>query len=232
MLKLLFLLLLFPVNFYSINVAVASNFITPCIILGENFKNNFNFDIFISHDSSGALYNKIVNKAPFDIYISADNKFPLLLENNELKSLIYVYGNLFFLGNLYIYKNILRFLDKKPLIISNKFLSPYGNSSYEVIENLHLNIIEKFNCLNINHVYNIIINNEKSFGFLPSSIIFFIEKKNLYYFSVPKYLHSKIEQRFIPLTSFHNLEIKIFNVYFCSNYTKNILKNYGYIVLW
>ena len=68
----------------SLNIAVSSNFLLTFKFIAYKFENKFLCKINICSDSTSNLYNKIKNKAPFDIFISADSKHPILLENFTL----------------------------------------------------------------------------------------------------------------------------------------------------
>ena len=60
----------------NIYIGVASNFLKPIKLLKENFESKNNGKIFISSGSSGSLYAQIINGAPLDIFLSADQDLP------------------------------------------------------------------------------------------------------------------------------------------------------------
>ena len=64
----------------NIYIGVASNFLKPMKVLKENFESNNEGQIFISSGSSGSLYAQIINGAPLDIFLSADQDLPQKLE--------------------------------------------------------------------------------------------------------------------------------------------------------
>ena len=64
----------------NIYIGVASNFLKPIKLLKENFESKNNEKIFISSGSSGSLYAQIINGAPLDIFLSADQDLPKKLE--------------------------------------------------------------------------------------------------------------------------------------------------------
>ena len=64
----------------NIYIGVASNFLKPIKVLKENFESKNYGKIFISSGSSGSLYAQIINGAPLDIFLSADQGLPKKLE--------------------------------------------------------------------------------------------------------------------------------------------------------
>ena len=64
----------------NIYIGVASNFLKSMKVLKDNFESKNNSKIFISSGSSGSLYAQIINGAPLDIFLSADQDLPQKLE--------------------------------------------------------------------------------------------------------------------------------------------------------
>lgn len=64
----------------TINVAVASNFASTLRILSLRFTEQTGHRIRVSTGSTGKLYAQIVNGAPFDVMLAADQARPKLLE--------------------------------------------------------------------------------------------------------------------------------------------------------
>lgn len=63
-----------------VTVAVASNFASTAAEISAAFTENTGVPVRISAGSTGKLYAQIVNGAPFDVFLAADTKRPLLLE--------------------------------------------------------------------------------------------------------------------------------------------------------
>src|SRR5690554_4008070 len=64
----------------EITVAVATNFAEPLAALRTLFEQDSGHRVVISTGSSGQLYAQIVNGAPYQIFLSADDERPLRLE--------------------------------------------------------------------------------------------------------------------------------------------------------
>jgi molybdate transport system substrate-binding protein len=58
----------------KVNAAVAANFTTVAEQLGADFKAATGNDVVFSFGATGALYTQITQAAPFDVFLSADDK--------------------------------------------------------------------------------------------------------------------------------------------------------------
>jgi molybdate transport system substrate-binding protein len=58
----------------TVNAAVASNFTQVATDLAAKFKAKTGDDVKLSFGATGALYTQITQAAPFDVFLSADNK--------------------------------------------------------------------------------------------------------------------------------------------------------------
>ncbi len=67
-----------------VTVAVASNFAKTAQDLVAAFTRETDIPVRISHGSTGKLYAQIVNGAPFDVFLAADSRRPLLLQESGL----------------------------------------------------------------------------------------------------------------------------------------------------
>ena len=216
----------------KLNVAVSSNFLLTFKIIAFNFEQISICKLNICSDSTAILYNKIINNAPFDVFISADAKHPVFLEKNNInKSYIYGYGSLIFFGKKN--KIIKNFLRKKEnfynIVVANKNLSPYGVSTMYVLKNLKIKFINIINGLNITQTYNFIYNNSSYCGFFALSQALHSQIQSSLFFLLPVYLYPKIEQRFIFLKDKHeNFCLNLFFEYLNTDSVKKIIYKYGY----
>ena len=64
----------------EVRVAVASNFVNTLRALSKEFTASSGHSVLTSFGSTGKLYAQIINGAPFDILMSADEQRPFLLE--------------------------------------------------------------------------------------------------------------------------------------------------------
>jgi molybdate transport system substrate-binding protein len=125
-------------------VAVAANFAGPIKLLAERFSQGTPHKLSISLGSTGKFYAQISNGAPFDVFLSADDKTPLRMEKEKFA----VAGTRFTyaLGKLALWSpapnivnrggEILRKAAFKRLSIANPKLAPYGAAAQQTLEKL------------------------------------------------------------------------------------------------
>jgi len=73
-------------------VAVAANFILPSGEMAEMFEARTGIPVEATYTSTGKLYGQIVQGAPYDLFFSADEKRPALLEKQDLCDTPFVYA--------------------------------------------------------------------------------------------------------------------------------------------
>ncbi len=131
----------------TLNVAVASNFVTAAESIKQVFEDNSEHDVRIIRGSSGKHYAQIRNGAPFDVFLSADQQRPKLLIQEgyavagSLKT--YAHGRLaLWAANKEQIPSLQYLLDTKAynsIAIANPRLAPYGQAAMELLTALHLN---------------------------------------------------------------------------------------------
>lgn len=62
-----------------LTVAVAANFLSPMQVLAEEFDMEHGVETDVVFGSTGMLYGKITNGAPYDVFFAADERRPRLL---------------------------------------------------------------------------------------------------------------------------------------------------------
>jgi len=128
-------------------VAVASNFAEVLGKLKTGFEANSNHKISINIGSSGAIYAQIINGAPFDIFLSADQARPKLLEDQGkiVRSSRFTYA----IGKLTLWSANADLIGEdgvatlksgkfSTLAMANPAIAPYGRAAREVLESLGL----------------------------------------------------------------------------------------------
>ena len=129
----------------EIRVAVASNFKYTLQKLGADFKLKTGHELIISSASSGKLYAQIKHGAPFDVFLSADEKLPDLLIRDKIanseSAYIYALGKLVLISNIETRndcKNAISSNRLKHLAIANPEIAPYGLAAKQVLQKLDL----------------------------------------------------------------------------------------------
>jgi len=68
----------------ELRVAVATNFLAPLQVIAEAFEAEHGLPVRISAGATGQHYAQIVNGAPFDVFLAADQERPGRLEADGL----------------------------------------------------------------------------------------------------------------------------------------------------
>lgn len=126
-------------------VAVAANFIGPFREVAMEFEKTTGHTVQIASGSSGNFYSQIKNGAPFDVFFSADNERPKLLEDEGLgvkgNRFTYAIGRLVLWGpdsTLVKGQDTLRSASFKRLAIANPKTAPYGVAAMQAMQKLEV----------------------------------------------------------------------------------------------
>ncbi len=246
MIKLIFFLffLFYSFNSYGyekIHLAVASNFIEPLNLIKKEFLKNNKTTFNISTGSTAKLFAQILNKAPIDIFLSADQltikKIP---DNKKIKvsKFTYAIGSLVIFSKTRVdnedkFENILLKSFSNKIVIANPKFSPYGRASKQVLESLGMwSLFENKIILasNINQVSSFIYSGNVDLGFISNSDKLKLRKYGLGYFKeTPQNLYTQIKQDAILLENAKkNQKAKLFFNFLKSNDAKKIIKSFGY----
>lgn len=131
-----------PVN--SARIAVAANFNTTLKLLETDFESRTAYRIDIVSGSTGKLYAQIINGAPYDVFLSADQMRPRRLAEKGhaagAKPVTYAIGKLalWSAGDLHVTPDTLIAPGVSRLAIANPDLAPYGLAAIQVLERLEL----------------------------------------------------------------------------------------------
>jgi len=222
----------------EITVAVATNVsyaIKP--LISEFNKTNSNKVKFVL-GSSGKLTAQIKNGAPYDLFLSANIKYPNRLYSDGIslkKPVVYAQGAL----SLFTHKkknlNDISIINSaKKIAIANPKTAPYGQAAYEAISNANLltsNIKKFVYAENISQTvqYTLIA---ADFGFIAKSSLYSPKmlkyKKSMNYIDVNKSLYTPIKQAMVLIGN--NSVAKEFYDFLLSQNAKKIFKKFGYIV--
>ena len=141
-------LLLVALGLYaqSVHVAAAANVSGAIKSIASAFeKKHPAVKVHISIGSSGKLFAQIENGAPYDIFLSANIRYPETLYKKGLiknRPIVYAKGALalFSTKSLELSKGLALLEDSsiKRIAIGNPKTAPYGEAAKEVLENSHL----------------------------------------------------------------------------------------------
>ncbi|MDX8127310.1 molybdate ABC transporter substrate-binding protein [Methylomonas sp. OY6] len=222
-------------------VAVAANFTKPMTEIAEAFEKASGHSAKLSFGSSGKFVAQFENGAPFEVFLSADDKSPLKLEQSGLA----VAGTRFTyaIGKLVLWSSNPSYVDEqgqilskgdfKHLALADPKLAPYGAAAVEVLKSQGL--LEKLQPLfvqgeNIAQTHQFISTGNAELGFVALSQV--IENGKIGSGSgwiVPKNLHTPILQDAVLLkTGAENPAAQALLAFLKSPSALAIIEKYGY----
>jgi len=222
-------------------VAVAANFTKPMNEIAAAFEKSTGHTAQLSFGASGKFVAQFENGAPFEVFLSADDKNPLKLEQSGLA----VPGSRFTyaIGKLALWSSTANYVDDqgnilssggfKHLALADPKLAPYGAAALEVLKNKGL--LEKLQPLfvqgeNIAQTHEFISTGNAELGFVALSQI--IDNGKITKGSgwiVPETLHSPILQDAVLLkTGANNPAAKALLDFLKSAPALAIIQKYGY----
>ena len=232
--KILFLLIGVWLFASKIYVASAANltYVMPEIIKKFNsFYPNIKIELVLA--SSGKLTAQILRGAPYDIFLSADMKYPTKLYNAgfaKTKPKIYAKGSIaiFSLKRKF---TIMDLAKANSIAVSKPLTTPYGKAAIESFKNAKIYKKIKNRLVFAQSVSAVIsyVKNYADVGIVSTSMIYSKNIKNLgkfYYTKIDSKLYSPINQGAILLSDKKDAK-KFYNFLF-STYVKKILEKYGY----
>lgn len=134
-----------PARAEHATAAVAANFLAPLQALAPAFEAATGHEISVTSGSTGQLYAQIVNGAPFDVLLAADQRRPRLLGDAGIgdASSVFTYA----IGRLALWSAEpgrvdattlmrLREIRFRHFAIAEPRVAPYGAAAKQVLENL------------------------------------------------------------------------------------------------
>ena len=118
----------------SLKVAVAANFMVPFKEIAAAFEAETKTRVEATYSSTGNFYGQIVNGAPYDVFLSADEKTPSSLFEKGVaeKPVLYATGRVVLWGagkdfcDAKTWQEALRKAGGKKIAIANPVTAPYG----------------------------------------------------------------------------------------------------------
>jgi len=129
----------------EVQVAVAANFTGPMQHIAAEFEKDSGHKAVLSFGATGKFYAQIVNGAPFEVFLAADDTTPAKLEkeNNAVAGSRFTYA----VGKLVLWSATPDFVDArgevlkggnfKHLSIANPKTAPYGAAAIETLQKLN-----------------------------------------------------------------------------------------------
>ncbi len=242
---LVLLLVLTPFLHATVTVAGAANvsFVVKALI--EDFhKKHPDIKVNTVLSSSGKLTAQIEKGAPYDLFLSADMRYPQKLYKDGFaltKPKIYAKGALVLITfkGAKLDKNITKTLTHqsiKKIAVANPKTAPYGRAAKELLENMHLYEKLKSKFIYGESISNTFVYAQKAadVGFVAKSLLlspnFSHLKEGVDYIEPSHELYTPISQGIVLLKyAKNNEEAKKFYDYLFSTSAKNIFQRFGYI---
>lgn len=228
----------------TINIAVAANVSYAINDLIKEFnKTNPDTKVEVVLGASGNFTAQIQNGAPFDVFMSADMKFPNTLHKENLTATepaLYAQGSLAMLSakELDFSKgiNVVTEENIKQIAIANPKTAPYGVAASEALKNANIydQVESKFVFAgSISQAVTYALT-AADIGFVAKSLLYEDKmskyKENVHWVSVDPSLYTPIDQGIVVLKrAENNSEAKAFYDFILSSKAKEIFNNYGYI---
>ncbi|MEW7290807.1 molybdate ABC transporter substrate-binding protein [Aquimarina sp. 2304DJ70-9] len=226
----------------TLHIAVASNMQFAMKELSKEFTHQTGIECDLIISSSGKLTAQIKEGAPFDIFVSANMKYP-----NELfksgyttnKPKVYAYGKLVMwsmIDDINPSIDILKSSKIKHIAIANPKTAPYGNAAIEVLKqhDIYEDIKDKLVFgESISQTNQFIISKSAEIGFTSKSIVLSPEIKGKgNWTDINTTQYSPVNQGVVILKSNPSKQAnaKAFYDFLLSVNAKKILENYGYSV--
>ncbi len=234
------LLLLPSAQAEQVRLAVAANFLATVKALAPLFEEQTGSELIISGASTGKLYAQIINGAPYDVLLSADQKHPQQLEQagKVVEGSRFIYAA----GKIVLWSSEAKPLDKDSiagggfakLAIANPRTAPYGQAAQQALQNMGLWQAAKPKLVqgeSIGQAFQFVATGNAQLGLVALSQV--LNPANLYnrqhYWLVPENLHEPLAQEAALLAyGRDNAAAKQFLQFLRSDEAVNIMRAYGY----
>lgn len=244
--SLFFTLLLFgafSLQSHEITIAVAANMKTPMEEIRSEYQKISKDTLVTVYGASGQLASQIKNGAPFEIFLSADMRFPESLHQSGFAILppkAYAIGVLILLGtkknskNLEL-KDLLLSPEIKHIAVANPTSAPYGDAAVQALKyyGIYDTILPKIVFgESVSQVNQFIFSEAADFGFTSKSTLYSESfQKEQTWLQVDSKAHAPILQGATILKSSigpKKESAEAFYNFLFSDQAKAILKKYGY----
>lgn len=225
-----------------VRIATAANMQFAMEQLTSTFTKNTGVFCEVVVSSSGKLFAQIREGAPYDLFVSADLKYPNELHKNKLTRSVpkvYAYGQLVLwtmTDTLPLSLDQLTLNQIKHIAIANPKTAPYGRAAKEVLKHHSLAAAVNDKLVygeSIAQTNQFIISGAAEVGFTSRSVVVSEEMKGKgKWVAINNHDYSPIKQGVVILNNrkIENPGVQKFYDFLFSEEGKNILQNFGYSV--
>ena len=217
----------------DITIATAANMRYAMVELTQAFENETDLKTELIIGSSGKLLSQIVSGAPYDIFFSADEKYPNALATDEKTPEIYAYGKLVLWSTLPDHEVTLgNLLDEERIALANPKTAPYGKATEEVLDQFGVKRFLRKRLVygeSISQVNQFITTQNASVGFTSKSSVIANEEFGGQWEEISDTLYTPIAQSMIVLKNSKQQELASqFAEFVKSEKGQEILNRFGY----
>ena len=199
-----------PAGAGQVHVAVAANFTSAFKEISRSYEKSSEHRVLASLGATGLLAAQARNGAPYDLFLSADKSFALLLETTGtgLPGSRFTYA----VGRLALWSTVPNLAKQLPvqarqvlregafdhLAIANPKTAPYGAAARAVLEGMELWIALKPHRVigqNISQTYQFVASGNAELGFVALAQLLAGAHSLEGYWLVPENLHQPLEQQ-------------------------------------
>jgi molybdate transport system substrate-binding protein len=219
----------------EVHVAVAANFTVAMKEIASGFENASGHRALLSFGSTGTLYAQIVHGAPYEVFLAADRRRPVLLHKNGFAGEPFTYA----IGRLVLWSSdaerkvdeqALRDGDFRKLAIANPKTAPYGAAALQVMCRLGLYAQLKPKLVigtNIAQAYQFVATGNAQVGFVALAQVALDGKGRRW--EIPDSLYAPIRQDAVQLDRGDgNPAASAFIEYLMSDAAQAVIRKYGY----
>ena len=227
-----------PPKTIELRVAVASNFLPTLRDLAALYQAETGIEIKLISASTGKLYAQIIHGAPFDIFLSADSRRPVLLSDSghAMASSRFIYA----LGKIALWspRNMGSCHDElmdgsfRRMAIANPKTAPYGVAAQQVLEQLGL--WQKLQSKlvrgeNVAQTLHYVDSGNAELGIVTLSLVRRLQERTGCLWEIPQTLYQPIEQQAVLLKGSHNIvAAKHFLTFLKSHRATTLIRSHGY----
>lgn len=220
-------------NDAPLNIAVASNFKVTAQHIAQQFSKAFGIPVNISSASTATLYQQILRGAPFDLFLSADEKHvQLLLEQERLvkqSEFVYAQGQLVFwqpkAQQTLSEDNFIQYDGR--LAIANPKFAPYGIAAQQTLQATNKwQSLQYVKGNNINQAYQFVESGNVPAGLVSYAAV--VQKHQKNYIIISQKWYQPIKQVGIILNNKRLEESELFRQFLLSDTIQLYIKSQGY----
>ncbi len=222
----------------KISVAVAANFISAFKEIAADFEDKTGVKVEATFSSTGSIYNQIKNGAPYDMFLSADEQRPDLLQKEGWAegTIIYARGKVILWSankdfcKAPTWQHALKKERIKKIAIANPVTAPYGLAAKAALQKVGLwDAIQGklVNAQDIAQSFQYAQTSAVDAGFCALSVTSMPQGKEGCFFSIPE-ASDIVQAACVAKNAKNKINAELFAAYLISQPAAEIKKKYGY----